>query len=397
MTHSGSILISTDLDDCLIAWDHRQRNGPFDAPALLRATEALHRTRDVAMLHWNTGRNLASLRNLVEPAVGAVSLLNRMRVDFLSANNGQTLYINREHAETGQWIQNLREADTDPHWTLEIETRTGWRLPDVVKVRAEVLASLGFSGKTGEEAHRLRLPTYRDLRVYAKPVSDGAPGEIPGNVLLCVQCFDTQPGFRLSEWRADTGHRDTARVVQAGLSIQRVLQQALQTQFGTETTLSHKPMNAGDAYFEAFTLFPDGIHKGGVIPLILSAYMRDPQAVITVGDDDYNDLDLLQPDFFAVSPSRCVPNYPVVVGDNETILRAVTRNPRYEQVPVGCWDEGVTRQMRKLEERAFHERNDDFREIPPSTGRRWPRQDLGFSPEGVPRFKIKCSKPLFQQ
>jgi hydroxymethylpyrimidine pyrophosphatase-like HAD family hydrolase len=189
-----------------------------------------------------------------------------------------------------------------------------------------------------DEAQRLMLPTYKGLRVYIRP---------QGVTLLTVQCFDTQPGFRVSEWDVAQGHLNTEAAEQAGLALQAALQEALQAKYGTETTLSHKPMEAGTARFLAFTLFPKGVNKGAVLNLLLSAYMPRAQAVITVGDDDYNDLDLLQPDTFSASHRKLL-NYPVVVGENGQAQRAVADNPRHELVELEHWDAGVARQIQRI-------------------------------------------------
>jgi hydroxymethylpyrimidine pyrophosphatase-like HAD family hydrolase len=336
--NSKPILISTDIDDCLIPWENRKRNGPFNELALQRAVDVTNQAADSIALHWNTGRNLASLKNLAEPTAKTKPILDGMKLDFLSTNNGQELYVNVQHAKTSDWIRGLAETDMDPRWTQDIEQRTGWSLSKVVQARANVLEAQGFNEVKGDETQSLILPTYKDLRIYARPL---------GTALLTVQCFDTQPGFRISEWSAGQGHLNTEAAEQAGLSLQVALQKALKDLYGTETTLSHKPMEAGAARFLAFTLFPLGVNKGAILNLLLSAYMPQAQAVITVGDDDYNDLDLLQPDTFTVD-HRELPNYPVVVGENQPAKQAVADNPRHELVELEHWDAGVTKQLQKI-------------------------------------------------
>lgn len=335
------ILVSTDIDDCLIPWENRKRNGPFNELALQRAVDVTNEARDVIALHWNTGRNLASLKNLAEPTAKACAILDGMQLDFLSTNNGQELYINANHSKTSDWIRALKDADTDPNWTQDIERRTGWSLLKVVQARAEVLDAQGFTELFGEAAQRLALPTYRGLRVYTKPLPNGG--------LLTMQCFDTQPGFRVSEWQEGRGHLDTETVEQAGLRLQTALQQALKERFKTETTLGHKPMEAGGAHFEAFTLFPDGVNKGAVVEMLLNTYFSQPRAVIGMGDDAYNDLDLLNPLTFEVQ-NQPIPNYPVIVGENEVAYRAAAANPFHEHVPVEAWDQGLSRQVAKIKQ-----------------------------------------------
>jgi hydroxymethylpyrimidine pyrophosphatase-like HAD family hydrolase len=333
-----SILISTDVDDCLIPWENRRRNGPFDEADLRRAVEVTQSVRQDVALHWNTGRNLASLKNLVEPTAKTRPILEAMTLDFLSTNNGQELYVNRENLPTCEWIRALKEADSDPCWREDIEKRTGWSLSNVVGARADVLKALGFSELQGDEAQRLMIPTYRGLRVYVK---------LTGDHLLSMQCFDTQPGFRVSEWQEGQGHLDTPLVEETGVLLQKELQTALQDRFGTETTLSHKAMEAGGAHFKAFTLFPCGVNKGAVLTLLLETYLEAPCAVITAGDDDYNDLELLSPIAYKAAGHEIL-NYPVVVGENENARRAVMNNPNHEWVPVGQWDQGIARQLQKI-------------------------------------------------
>lgn len=336
--NSQPVLISTDIDDCLIPWEGRKRNGPFNELALQRAVDVTRQANDLIALHLNTGRNLASLKNLVEPTAKTCALLDAMQIDFLSTNNGQELYINQSQAQTSEWIRNLKEADTDPCWTEDIERQTGWSLPKVIQSRASVFAAQNFHEVLGEEAQRLMIPTYKNLRIYTKTIA--------ANRTITIQSFDTQPGFRVSEWDGQN-HLNTDAVEKAGLAVQSTLQQVLKEQYGTDTTLSHKPMEAGGAHFQAFTFFPVGVNKGAVLGLLLKTYMPNAQAVVTVGDDDYNDLELLQPSHFQFNEHQ-LPNYPVVVGENVKAKQAVTTNPRHELVDLEYWDSGIAKQIAKI-------------------------------------------------
>jgi hydroxymethylpyrimidine pyrophosphatase-like HAD family hydrolase len=353
-----TVLLSTDVDETLIPWLEK-RTG-FDAGILRRNVAAINKYKPSMAVHLNTGKALSSFQQamkLVQP------LLKRLPVDYLSLNNGQELYINQRHERADQWIAGLQESHAQSSWAMDIEQMTGWCLPKVAAIRAEIFQKLGYSIVDAPQADAYTPSNYRNtgIRTFRK--------QEKGHTYI-IQAYDNQSGWRFAELVGGDDSQspklvfDEKRHKKLGLMVSQAVQAEI-ARAGIAAESGYKTMTVDQAHYGVYTLLPRNINKGAVVEHLLSLYFEAPKAVITAGDDVYNDGPLLLPKTFKVKgsygqgyhrvhPGQRIRNYPILMLGNEKMeqrLRA-KHNVRAQFVPIDQLSDSLDRQMKAIRQQS---------------------------------------------
>lgn len=339
------ILLSTDFDDTLVHWQNAALGA--DELALTRNIQTIQAARPHLTVHINTGRGLGSMQ---EATRRIQSLMARLPLDFLSLNNGQELYVNRRQQRADRWILSLTPADREPGWAFRIQQNTGWHAPSVAQVRNHVLERAGFQPEL--RPRPAALDGSSGARVFSKTVRGQT---------LRLEHNPSQPGFLLYALDEQGQPFFGPAQKRMGMSLLAQMQKALasprsirrMTQNPQATAVQTNPgfllhRNGLTAVAGIFTLLPQGIHKGSAIEELLQHHLPHTEAVITAGDQSYNDLEAMAPSHYPghheIAPAD-IPNYPIVSGTDAKLLDSVADNPRHQAVPVGRLDQALRHQI----------------------------------------------------
>lgn len=325
------VLLSTDIDGTLISWQKRPPG--YNELALTRTINAVRDAYDQGLMavHLNTGRGLTSVQQAVRATQKDIS---KLPVDYLSLNNGQELYVNAKHLRADTWILSLKESDRERGWSLKIHRNTGWESSAVTRAKTDVFSRNGFQEI---QAPEMVSPGYEGIRTYEKQ---------EGGRRIIVQSFDNQPGFKLFSWDAN-GQNLIDEDMAIGRKLTAQIRAALcKRPEPIQTDLKKLLVDQNGHHFAMFVPVPRGIHKGAAVKELLSRFMSRPQAVITAGDEIYNDADMLLPFRYEVNGKR-VRNLPIISGGQRALTEKV-RNRQVEAVSSGDLGPAIEKQLAKV-------------------------------------------------
>lgn len=319
------ILLSMDFDHTLIRW-LKGDDKAFDEVSLQRNVNAVRDAYPVAAVHLNTGRGLHYFQKAAQVAA---PILAKMPLDYLSLDNGRELYINKRHERTDKWIARLRTADMEQSWQSQI----GWDAGRVNQAIHELLAAEGFT-----QTEVTQSPNLTEAR-YTKTEA---------GLTWMVRTLDN-PSAWLMYVKPDAGEASVFDEPQRARG-HRMAEQLLQTLsgLGIEARYGLEEKHDGNVHYGFFVISPVHVDKAAAIGQVLTHYLSNPKAVITAGDSSYNDTPALKPEAFTAGKTpRTVPNYPIVVGEDATLVSAVQDNPRHEVSREKRLDRAIAAQVEK--------------------------------------------------
>lgn len=291
----------------------------------------------------NTGRGLMSLKSTCELLKNkAPELFKGVRVDALAINNGQMLFLNPKGKGLFEWIASLSPPQQDESWRAAQQALSGW---DAQQVRLEMEKLFDAEGLVLAE----EPGGYQAGKKIFKTI---LPGDAQGRAIW-VDCYPDQPGFRLRVEEPATGILEPLEdltVYRFGKMLQGKLAQTLRQkgwQLETKETAFRDAMT-GKAQ-RVFVLCPKGITKASCLDYALREKApQSIQAVITAGDDPYNDAEMLSATL-ANGAGQPLPNYPIAVGGKTGLVEIVSNNPLAVQVAENQLIKGLLAQWRRIQ------------------------------------------------
>lgn len=318
-------LLSLDFDQTMIRW-LKGDDKAFDELALRRNVDAIRASYPISAVHVNTGRGLHSFQKV---AGVASPFLARMPLDYLSLDNGRELYVNKRHERADKWIARLRTTDAERSWQEKI----GWK-PAIVNDAIRRLALEAGYVQVGTTANaNMNMTTYTRT----------------GNGLTwTLQALDNPSAFLIYAEAAGEKNQvfDEPQRAHGRRLAEHLLGQL--ASLGIEARYGLEEKHAGDQNYGYFVFAPANVDKGAAIRELLDHYFSKPQAVITAGDSSYNDTPALAPlAYDGKKPEQPVLNYPIVLGQDDVLAKAVQDNPRHEISTESRLDQAITRQLEK--------------------------------------------------
>lgn len=332
------VLLSSDLDDTLLHWQGDHAAGGHDRQALQQTTQRLRYYSDRLAVHVNTGRGLTSMQH-------AAPYLKGVPIDYLSLNNGQELYVNRQRQRSDQWIANLTAADQEPVWRAWIAKQTGWQAPQVQTIMRSVIETAGYQV---DDSFRFENDQFKHYVTFQR--------QLPNREIALVNWFPDQPVFTISGLRYHSqggAYRVyDAPVAEEGERLMAAIRHALAQQ---KIQITPIPLVASyeGAPFRMGVLTPAGINKASVIDALAQWYLPRLKAVLTAGDHPYNDSDMLLRDQYRGKKRlrllrRSIPNYPILSGAHPAMVNPFAQHPRGVQVPAGYLGQGLDAHFKNL-------------------------------------------------
>ncbi len=329
------VLLSTDLDDTLVHW---LPTGKPDEMKLARNKQTLRKSRSELVVHVNTGRGLTAFKELGP-------LLKRMPLDFLSLNNGQELYVNQNAKDAVSWVRSLAPEDQEKTWKQHIKRTRGWDAAQVMQTLQEQLQAMGLK-------HSAQLGNRQVYTCFVTPQR-----------MMNVSMYSDQPAIFVQEvWLKSDGtpEKREATAQSHDLAVQLMNRVIRQLTPAMRISMDWKVSNKVGQSYGIYILEPQGIHKGNVIDYLTRRLLKQPRAVITAGDHEYNDQEMLSRLSYQAQAHRSpgnqsgrksVPNYPIVSGNRPALVEALKAHPRVEQVELGELQPGLEAQLEKIRTR----------------------------------------------
>jgi hypothetical protein len=345
----GQALFSTDLDNTVVAWQDKDANGI--PKGLMETVQFLHRRARSLTVMANTGRGLSSLQRAWEQlGQKAPAVWQRWVIDALALGNGQTIFWNRERLPAAQWIPTLTMADQDLTWQQLHTTMTGWQLSPFL---ARMQAAFATHGYTSLPAGS--VPGLPGKLTWARPV------DASGSQRFILQADPDQASIRIRLDSPTAPENEEALLRKEAEALTRRIVRPLRAAgWGIHINRTAYPLTylPGPHWGRTEVMFsygPQGITKASAaqyvadeLPRQISGRSQPVRALMTAGDDVYNDKELLTARY-RQAPDGRLPLYPVMVGDQATLWQAVSKVPQAIQVPLGKLAEGLAAQWQRIQ------------------------------------------------
>lgn len=339
------IAISSDIDDTLIQWSLKNKQGlPLGLPETLKYFQ---KNREHLLLALNTGRGLVSMQELI----GSIrklpkQLLENLPLKALVVNNGQMIFHNTAQQSLVDWVPTLTQDQQDKTWQSALAHVTGWNLEIVTQVLHQEILKAGF-----KELPPADPPALTVKKSYIKT--------LPGGKQLILNRFPDQPSFRLVSETPDPTLKElqlaenVAQKVLASLHAKGWDVEMRQSHFAVTNPKGGSPLNQC-----IFIYKPRPIHKGAAFQYLLRLWeATEPKpiaGVITAGDDDYNDSEMLKHPYHDLS-GEAYHSLPIISGNRLNLLRLMAQVKNTVQIPAGTLLDGIKTQIRKIVRRQKRE------------------------------------------
>lgn len=313
-----SLMFCTDIDGTLINWENFTEQvvpvGLADSLSFLGENQAQLSTT------LNTGRGLCSWKETLSKIRRLPKeLLENAPIDFLVVNNGQNIFKNKNKKPSLTWMQGLKAGDEDKRWKKALRDVTGWDLKTFTKTMEQVLTEQGFRKRPKNKPSKPEKLDYRVNFEYSA---------LDGQTVEAV-IYPDQPAFRFA---VNKNSRFTVNAIRLAQAVADKIHHTL-TQKGWSAEykmiLLDRPPNQELVY----VFKPKAIHKAVALQYILNQ-SPDVKAVITAGDNDYNDTELLTHPYQSAK-GQPVERFAILSGGQLEFLQKLTRLPNLLQVPVG--------------------------------------------------------------
>ena len=331
------VLLSLDVDDTWIGWKHQNQKGiPL---GLAQSNTFLKKQQKQWFTLLNTGRGLASLTAALEGLVQkAPRLFDGLVFDALAINNGQSLFVNRSQLPLMPWLKGLSSKKQDKGWQALQTQWTGWKGQEAIEAVERALVSQGVIWEKemlsqtglGPQAQGKKLGQVQ-LKALGKPFSAE------------VVMYPDQPGFRLSlpKNQAKSPFIKLNQELALTLWGEQVAKFWLKEQKakGWDVILRNRVFQDLEKEIRqwVYVFSPKGVHKAKVVEYVLKQKApANTQAVMSAGDDPYNDTEVLASQFVN-QLGQTIPNLAIAVGGFKEayngLMEAVSRNPLLVRVP----------------------------------------------------------------
>ena len=250
-------IVSLDLDGSLVGPDTRNS---------VKLLNKLHDEKKVFTM-VNTGNDLVQLKKY-----GYGQILQGLKVDAVSLDDGQEVYFNRTLMTAEEWFPGLRKSDMDGGWT-KVLGANGWDRHIVNRVKSAILAEIDASGF--------------DPEMYVR---------------------EDKPKF---EFYAPTDEAGQARA--------RKFAKGIQTRLADQGISVDYDFFVNPGRYKICYRTP-GHSKRRAIDFVLGR-VKNVTGVVTLGDS-HNDVPMLTAQTF--KNKKCeVPNYPTLVGGDPQLTEAL--------------------------------------------------------------------------
>jgi hypothetical protein len=325
------VLLSLDVDDTWIGWKHQNQKGiPV---GLAKANVFLKKQQEQWFTLLNTGRGLASLTPALEGlAQKAPKLFDGLVFDALAINNGQSLFVNRSQLPLMPWLKGLSSKKQDKGWQTLQTQWTGWKGKEAIDAVERGLVAQGVIWEEEALPQAGLGPQAKGKKLgQVQLISLGQPFSVE------VVMYPDQPGFRLSlpKKQAKTPFIQLNQELALTRWGEQVAKRWLKEQKakGWDVALRKRVFQDPEKEIRqwVYVFSPKAVHKAKVVEYVLKQKApANTQAVISAGDDPYNDTEVLVSQFVN-QLGQNIPNLAIAVGGFKEayngLMEAVSQNP----------------------------------------------------------------------
>jgi hydroxymethylpyrimidine pyrophosphatase-like HAD family hydrolase len=372
---SQKIALFSDIDYSVMDWTPTDGYS-YNFPAVQKLSRVLHQDefKNSMLRGLTSGRGLKSFKNIAEQLAVLPAL------HMVALNDGQMLFVNKNHLPTKPWIQSLTVDQQDSEWSDYLKREKNWAFKPVTETVQAVLNEEGYwrhpnarSRQSEDEPNRsisYRPMTQEEIKAsFKNPEELKARGEKP---IVVLARYPDQSYFEVRiENTSLPADVDPVSQALADKIIESLKNKGVKAEGYAYSVQNHGPAftpqnNDPLKYNHAYIHFgPEGIEKSSTIQNFIRNRMGSLEAFITAGDSR-NDYQMLSLDSVLIPKAgKSALNYPVRLGERP-VLDALTGLPRLISMPIGSLADGIIKQWEKIKQSltgALEEPENRFRKV----------------------------------